>query len=231
VLQPLSYFLLDKREREREGVPSYSRRSSTKIWIISFQRWIKKKCVFLITISALLYIYNDSFFLSFEVLLNLFFIFEIGINPIYNNNLGQYRLFWCWCAISTITRPPQTFNYGPCRLLLPKLRVPCWFSLLSGVEKLRPRPGIELTTLDLSSQLVAFDFSAMVTPDNLNFLYLSPCCLIFTFWSDSISSLEFKIKCYFLTESFFIFSWKVASSSSSSSLFKMYSYWNHFGRP
>jgi len=50
--------------------------------------------------------------------------------------------------------------YGHRRLLLPRLRVPCWFFLQSRVEKLLAWAGIEPTTLDLSFQSGAFDNSA-----------------------------------------------------------------------
>jgi len=51
-------------------------------------------------------------------------------------------------------KSPAIEVHGHCRLLLPWLRVPCWFFLQSGVEKLL---GIEPTTLDLSSQSGAYD--------------------------------------------------------------------------
>jgi len=51
-----------------------------------------------------------------------------------------------------------------CRLLLPWLRMLCWFFLKSWVEKLLACGwGFEPTTLDLSSQSGGYDLSAMAT--------------------------------------------------------------------
>jgi len=60
-------------------------------------------------------------------------------------------------------KSPAIDVYGHCRLLLPWLRVSCWFFLQSGVEKLLAWVAGDWThnhTLDLSSQLGAYDLSA-----------------------------------------------------------------------
>jgi len=62
-------------------------------------------------------------------------------------------------------KSPAIEVYGHCRLLLPKLRVPCWFFSQSGIENCwHGRPGIEPTTLDINSQSGAYDLSATATP-------------------------------------------------------------------
>jgi len=63
-------------------------------------------------------------------------------------------------------KSPAIEVYGHCRLLLPWLRVPCWFFCNQGLKNCwHGRPGIEptTTTLDLSSQSGAYDLSAMAT--------------------------------------------------------------------
>jgi len=110
--------------------------------------------------------------------------------------------------------------YGHCRLLLPWLRVPCWFFLQSGVEKLLAWVAGDWThnhTLDLSSQSGAYDLSATATPwiedmtilillDSINFFYflklksfqnkkalkhLSFCCFGKTVQSNALIEIRF----------------------------------------
>jgi len=62
---------------------------------------------------------------------------------------------------------PTIEVYGHCRLLLPWLRVPCWFFLQSRVEKwVAGWLGIEPATTDLSSQL---GFSSIPWPTSPHF--------------------------------------------------------------
>jgi len=59
-------------------------------------------------------------------------------------------------------KSPPIEVYGHCRLLSPWLRGPCWFFEIRAWKI--PGMGIEPITLDLSSQLGAYDLSATPIP-------------------------------------------------------------------
>jgi len=62
-------------------------------------------------------------------------------------------------------KSPAIGAYCHCRLLLPWLRVPCWFFCNPGLKNCRHgQLGFEPTTLDLCSQSGANDLSATATP-------------------------------------------------------------------
>jgi len=76
-----------------------------------------------------------------------------------------------WCSIESVdvnvwvTQSPIIEAYGHCRLQLPWLRMPWWFFLLSGDEKLLACSwGFEPTSFELSSQFGPNDLSAKATP-------------------------------------------------------------------
>jgi len=73
-----------------------------------------------------------------------------------NDNLVQAMLM----RNQHLYKSPAIEVYGRCRLLLPWLRVPCWF-LQSKLKNCgHGQLGIEPTILDLSSQSGAYDFLA-----------------------------------------------------------------------
>jgi len=76
-----------------------------------------------------------------------------------NNNIVQYRLRLMLMRNQHLYKSPAIEVYGHYRLLLPWLRVPCWFFCNTGLKNCwHGRRGIEptTTTLDLSSQSGAY---------------------------------------------------------------------------
>jgi len=70
------------------------------------------------------------------------------------NNLVQFYLIWYCCTINTFKRvPPKPYNYdfGQSRLILPFLKVHCWFFANSWLKNCWHGWGLNTQTLDLSS--------------------------------------------------------------------------------
>jgi len=86
------------------------------------------------------------------------------------------KIIIIWCSKDSgdinassilLSESRQKHAYGHCRILLPWLRVPCWFFCNLGLKNCLHVWAFEPTVLNLSSQSGAFDHSATVNPVNL----------------------------------------------------------------
>jgi len=79
---------------------------------------------------------------------------------LHRNRLGHWLNMLNFMNHNNQYKSPAIKVYGYCRWLLPWLRVPCWFFCNPALKNCwHGWPGIEPTTLDLSSQSGAYDLS------------------------------------------------------------------------